>query len=70
MRCPRSGEVVCREGGGGLGGHLIRHGAMRRATFRGPAGPTLLKNVHWTFFRALGPPGGKAPAGAAAPTMV
>ena len=27
-----------------------------KATYRGPAGPISLKNVHWTFFRALDAP--------------
>ncbi len=31
-----------------------------RATVRGPAGPFSLKTVHWTVFRALEPPRGKA----------
>jgi hypothetical protein len=29
---------------------------LPKATYRGPAGPISLKNVHWTFFRALDAP--------------
>ena len=29
---------------------------LRRPTYRGPIGPISLKNVHWTFFRALDAP--------------
>jgi hypothetical protein len=27
-----------------------------KSTYHGPAGPISLKNVHWTFFRALDAP--------------
>jgi hypothetical protein len=30
-----------------------------KATYRGPTGPISLKNVHWTFFRALDAPEGE-----------
>ncbi len=42
---------------GGMTGDLIR---QRAATYPGPAGPFSLKTVHWTVFRALEPPEGKA----------
>ena len=32
-----------------------------KATYRGPTGPISLKNVHWTFFRALDAPEPAAP---------
>ena len=31
-----------------------------KSTYRGPAGPISLKNVHWTFFRALNAPESQA----------
>jgi hypothetical protein len=30
-----------------------------KSTYRGPTGPISLKNVHWTFFRALDAPEGE-----------
>jgi len=29
---------------------------LPKSTYRGPTGPISLKNVHWTFFRALDAP--------------
>ena len=44
------------------GNDLIRP-RCARPPFRGPAGPFSLKTVHWTVFRAFGPPTGEGSCG-------